>query len=406
MTAPTPPAGGTARGSGGDVRTARNTAGLSSATTGSLCLAPAATSPQLSAIFRVEQMPTSSICGPGVPQPPRRRAPSIGAAFADSLDHRHRSTTTPAASVHATPVRAMAGRSVLGIPGARAEARGDRATTGRRSRSHWRDRRSDRGSRAIPTDARRRERSLVEGCGAGSARPQHAGAPARRGRASARARRGGWLALANGSPGDDRPAGEQLGICGEHHRGHGAPGGQAGNEGPPRIEARTLACIAAIICAIDAASPLPRRASAGSYQLKHRLPLLLRFCSGKQDRETVAVGELRPRSAAVIYRRILRAAVEDDHQRRSRRKPGGNMDAGAQCAGIGPEAAQFGQPPAMVGSGGRVRLHLGGAQRLEARNGLGEATHGESFSMPHCSNVMLHCNNRWLRWRFQTSPVS
>lgn len=39
--------------------------------------------------------------------------------------------------------------------------------------------------------------------------------------------------------------------------------------------------IAAVICRIDSASPQPRRVSSGSNQLKHRLGLLARRCSGK-----------------------------------------------------------------------------------------------------------------------------
>ncbi len=37
-------------------------------------------------------------------------------------------------------------------------------------------------------------------------------------------------------PGDDRPAGEDVGVAGEQGIGHGAPGRQAGDEDPRRIE--------------------------------------------------------------------------------------------------------------------------------------------------------------------------
>ena len=122
--------------------------------------------------------------------------------------------------------------------------------------------------------------------------------------------------------------------------------------------------IAPIMAAIEAASPCPRAVSFGWNQLKHRLGLLARVCSGKQQRESVALGQTRPAAAAIEPARGLRAAVQHHHQPRAGRQIGGHVAVSTKRAGIGGEVAEGLQT---VATGGRTVAQA--RQRVGERDG-------------------------------------
>jgi hypothetical protein len=161
-----------------------------------------------------------------------------------------------------------------------------------------------------------------------------------------------------GQAGDDRAAGEDLGIGREHDRGHGAAGGQPGDEDAAavdrmrgdhaldhRMDRRRLAEAALRVAAREPVE-------AG---LRVVLALLLR----EEQREAMAIGEARPAGAVIVAGRRLRAAVQDDDERRSLRQRLRHVFEHAQIAGIGAEALDLAQPVRDFGRSGRPR----GAER-------------------------------------------
>ena len=56
---------------------------------------------------------------------------------------------------------------------------------------------------------------------------------------------------------------------------------------------------------------------------------------GKEQGESIFIGELRPSGADVVFRCRLSAAVQYDHQWRIDRQAGGNVVPGPQVSGIG-----------------------------------------------------------------------
>ncbi|EXI86970.1 MAG: hypothetical protein AW12_02100 [Candidatus Accumulibacter sp. BA-94] len=78
----------------------------------------------------------------------------------------------------------------------------------------------------------------------------------------------------------------------------------------------------------------------------------------------MAIGERRPTAALVVRSRALRAAVQDDDQRRLRRQARRNILVHAQLAGIGAETGDLAQPTLLPVDLFRPRLY-GGQCRQE-----------------------------------------
>lgn len=101
-------------------------------------------------------------------------------------------------------------------------------------------------------------------------------------------------------------------------------------------------------------------------QVRVVLPNLL----GKEDDETVILGERRPAGAGVVTGGGLRAAVQHDHQSRRGRQMFGHMVPCGQSTGIAPELVEFPENGAGWGDG----LHR--AQPGKAFERIGQGSHG------------------------------
>lgn len=168
---------------------------------------------------------------------------------------------------------------------------------------------------------------------------------------------------------DDGAVGKYVRIAGQHRIRHGAAGREPGDVDPALIDAvfgdhrgdhlpdgHGLALVAPRVGGIE-----PVEA-----QVRVVLPNLL----GKEDDETVILGERRPAGAGVVAGGGLRAAVQHHHQGRRGRQMLGHMVPRGQSTRVAPELIEFLEDGAARGGG----LHR--AQPGKAFERIGQGSYG------------------------------
>jgi len=155
------------------------------------------------------------------------------------------------------------------------------------------------------------------------------------------------LATPNGSPAMTAPAQKHLRIGGEHRRGHGAAGGQAGDEDAASADVMIgghffdhlpdragLALVARDVFRVE-----PVEAGVGVVGR-----LLLRH----QERKAVTLRQRRPAGAEIIAGGALAAAVQYHDQRGPARQVRRHVRKHLQAARIGAESRDFDQRAAQA----------------------------------------------------------
>ncbi len=155
----------------------------------------------------------------------------------------------------------------------------------------------------------------------------------------------GFLHVAGDAEGQarhHRAGGEGLGIGGQQHRGHGAPGRQAGDENPSGVE--PMGAHHAPHHRVDGGCLAGAPGDvAGLEPVEAAVRIVGAVLLGRQDGEAQALGQRHPSRRAGVGAGALGAAVQDHDQGGVGREVFGNIGQHPEAAGIEAEAAHLGE---------------------------------------------------------------